>query len=413
MKLKGISKLVLAGTALAATAATLTTATYAWYVTNKTVTATGVQGQVAGEALEGSLFIAKDKGATTEPGNYGTEITLVGIERGTDLQEGNYYNDQLDAQSIATADIYDECPADLAAWAANTKYYTEDAGEYTLVDQTAVTTPAAGTTYYTQRCAKGDWVDKEGKKITGSLLTFKMWLKASAAGTASVILTVDNKTEAAIKQTALTGSGLPNTITQGSQFAVDAVTAMRLRVTQQNGLDAAGYLEATGVTSTNFDDLKNKLYTKSAGDEYVPAKDATFSDSATYYEKALLDSKTYQLDKAAKDVTGGAYDTTKTTAASQFNDLASGDAGVYFKNILGYAPYNTSGFGAADQTSTTGASTDGNTGAANAIASFTLKENVDTLVTFEVWLEGSDAQCFDSCKGQTFDFDFKYTFVAA
>ena len=60
MKLKGISKLVLAGTALAATAATLTTATYAWYVTNSTVDATNINGKVSGDSVDGSLFISKN-----------------------------------------------------------------------------------------------------------------------------------------------------------------------------------------------------------------------------------------------------------------------------------------------------------------------------------------------------------------
>jgi len=59
MKLKGLSKIAIAGAALAATAATLGTSTYAWYVSNIEATATGVVAQMQ-DSSGGSVYISKD-----------------------------------------------------------------------------------------------------------------------------------------------------------------------------------------------------------------------------------------------------------------------------------------------------------------------------------------------------------------
>ena len=56
---KGLRKLILSGTALAAVAATLGTSTYAWYTANETVSATDISGASAG-AADASIFISKD-----------------------------------------------------------------------------------------------------------------------------------------------------------------------------------------------------------------------------------------------------------------------------------------------------------------------------------------------------------------
>ena len=55
---KGLRKLILSGTALAAVAATLGTSTYAWYTANETVSATNINGASAG-ATDASIFISK------------------------------------------------------------------------------------------------------------------------------------------------------------------------------------------------------------------------------------------------------------------------------------------------------------------------------------------------------------------
>ena len=59
---KGLRKLILSGTALAAVAATLGTSTYAWYTANETVSATDISGASAG-AADASIFISKDHSA--------------------------------------------------------------------------------------------------------------------------------------------------------------------------------------------------------------------------------------------------------------------------------------------------------------------------------------------------------------
>jgi len=371
MKLKGISKLVLAGTALAATAATLTTATYAWYVTNAKVNATGVQGSVAGAAA-GSLFIAPNTRAenstTDKPGVYVTKISLPNAEH------TGYYQPAsgLDAQSLAKEDTYVK-----ADDVTNGNYAGKKAN---LVIKDGENYSAAGESYdgeanYYYKTAQGAWGDKDGLPIDGKLLTFKFWLKSSAAGNAAITLKVDNTTATANTQKALAGTGLPainsTDVVQGQSFAVDAVHALRMK------LDKTPY---TTNASTNA--LEEKT--------------------------ASITHNTYQVDALADN-----YNTANTTAATT-NGIAfatGGDAGTYYKAIMGYAPFNTTGFGTENGT---GVSTDNGSGdAPSTTVNVSLGADEDTLLSFSVWLEGSDADCFDSCRGQSFKFDFEFNFTVS
>jgi len=60
---KGLRKLILSGTALAAVAATLGTSTYAWYTTNPTVSANNIVG-ASSDSGSSSIYIAKDTAGT-------------------------------------------------------------------------------------------------------------------------------------------------------------------------------------------------------------------------------------------------------------------------------------------------------------------------------------------------------------
>lgn len=361
MKLKGISKLVLAGTALAATAATLTTATYAWYVTNTTVSATGVSGSVAGSSIDGSLFIAKNKLVSEKdaPDTYVTKIQLSkAANTGYTLPDNG-----LDPQSKAIKIGNDYYFVTNGAFDSSKTYYTI-AGSTPAATEADIEAFAADTVYY-EKSTKTEWVGKDGKKTGPYLLSFKFWLKSSAAGTAAITVKADNTTTTAVPQTALTGTGLPSSVNQGDQFTVDAMHALRMEITQTN------YLNGVAGTTT---------------------------------------SNVYQVDELAKGKDGASkYSTAASTAATRQSGAITfatgGDANAYYFAILDEIPYGT---GAS------GASTDSKTGTApeEAVA-LTLEANNDTLLEFNVWLEGSDADCFDSCRGQSFTFDFDFAFTAA
>ena len=58
MKKSRIAKLALMGASITALAATLTTSTYAWYVSNKTATVSSVAGQTNATAGDGSIALS-------------------------------------------------------------------------------------------------------------------------------------------------------------------------------------------------------------------------------------------------------------------------------------------------------------------------------------------------------------------
>ena len=58
-KRKFVTKLILSGAALAVSAATLVSTTYAWYVQNSQVTATGISGAVKDNSAS-SIYISKN-----------------------------------------------------------------------------------------------------------------------------------------------------------------------------------------------------------------------------------------------------------------------------------------------------------------------------------------------------------------
>lgn len=132
---------------------------------------------------------------------------------------------------------------------------------------------------------------------------------------------------------------------------------------------------------------------------------ATDADIDTRYGiKAAGTANDYQIDKIALGLTGANYVTAGSTAV-QTNNISfseGGDANKYYYAVLGDSPANTT-FG-------TGASTDANSGASK-WANMSLTANTDTLFEFRIWLEGSDADCWDSCKGQDFTFDFDIDFT--
>ena len=58
MKKSRITKLALSGAAVAALAATFSTSTYAWYVSNKTANVTAVAGSTASSGVGSSISLS-------------------------------------------------------------------------------------------------------------------------------------------------------------------------------------------------------------------------------------------------------------------------------------------------------------------------------------------------------------------
>jgi hypothetical protein len=244
---------------------------------------------------------------------------------------------------------YEEVETFVAGDAANYYVYNTNTSVFEKPSPTP-TEAAAGTTYYTQTkiASSGDWVDDKGRTSTAYLMTFKFWIKSNDAATVNVSLKTTNTTDTADvkKQVAVTSANCPTGVSKGDEFAVDAVHALRMNIAKQ---------EFT---------LSNSKYTT--------------SDTA--------EGTTYAVDTISTNYTSPTWATAD-----------DGDANKYYKSVVG-----TAGFGTTKADGTSVAAP------AGTWTSLSLSANKDTLLTFNVWLEGTDAGCFDSAINQKFTFAFEF-----
>ncbi len=250
-------------------------------------------------------------------------------------------------------------PVTLASAARNTAYNT--AMGYTG-DNAAKAVKEADNTF----------VDKEGKAVTkanGSYFDFSFYLIQRGDNPRKVNpkLTITNTTTGAFKtQTVYAANGhLPTddpALDLRDTFTIDAVHALRVEITN------------------------SKAYTATKGSGSTLAVDTEKAVATTIYD-ADRDFETY---------------TTKTGM------LSGGEANLYYNDIV-----NGVNLYGCTQTTGAGLSTSVANGAsANKWASFWLAPEEETLLTFRVWLEGTDAQNFDSCVGQAFNFQFEFELAA-
>ena len=356
---------MLAGTALAATAATLTTATYAWYVTNNKVEATNVSGATAGDQVAGSLLISAvdTESAAGLPLGYTNSIDLTSDVSATAL------NPQTFAEYAKTSDT---------AIVASKEYYTFAADTYTKV-----TTPNVAdiATYY----EKDVWADADGKAIASpNFVTFSFWLTASDnMNNVKITTTFANTASTAVaankRQTLYKGMGLPTGKKVNDTYAVDAVYALRMEVTEQNyDVTIGGTAEARDKTAD----------AKTANGEAVKTIAGVVENhNATHA----------QADAYASPVLGG------DTPTAIF-DSPTGDANKYYFGVMGREAFGT-GLSTTDGTSPDAPET--------TWATLNLAKNVDKLVTIKIWLEGTDANCWDSCVGQNFTLNLEFAKAGA
>jgi hypothetical protein len=315
MKLKGLTKLALSGVALAAVAATLGTSTYAWYVTNATATANGVQG-TAQAGGTGNVLVAQGSTANTAVNDHGAfqqNITMAGSNYG------------LDGSTTVATTASGLLPATPGTAAIAT-------------DATSPSTYANAITSSSQ-ISSAVWVDKDGHaQASGNYIKFDIWVLSTSKTTINLSYSISNITaQADVKtQLAYASTGLPEDVDQGDAFAVNMVDALRMAIVP------TGASLATTVSTGLFD--------------------VAASASAT--------SATY-----------GSFTT-------------GGSANDYLTAVLGEDCV-----------------TAGVTGVSQSVIPLTVVANQEAKLTFYMWLEGTDAQCFDSCNGQSFKVDFTFAGV--
>ncbi|MCR5349582.1 MAG: hypothetical protein K6E20_01175 [Acholeplasmatales bacterium] len=308
MKAKRLTKLALSGVALAAVAATLGTSTYAWYVTNSTATASGVQG-TANAGGAGNVLVAQASTADTKVNGHGAFVQNLTFD--TTNYTSTTTASGLNPVSPATASV------------------ASDASPSTVSGVASITADTV-------------WVDKDGLTVEGgSSIDFDIWVLSTSKTTVNLTYTISNTTATGDvkKQLAYANTGLPTNVSQGNSFAANIVDALRMSVVAEGA-------SITNGTSTTT----NIIY------------DVAASASAT--------SSTY-----------GSYTT-------------GGSANEYLVAVLG------------EQVVKTGPTTVSQT---TKNIPLTVVANAEAKLSFKIWLEGTDDQCFDSCAGQTFAINFSFT----
>lgn len=220
----------------------------------------------------------------------------------------------------------------------------------------------------------GAFVDKTGAAQTsGAVIEFDFYLiqRGDSPRKVTPKLTITNKTASGDlkKQTVYAAAGnLPGSgLKLKDQFAMDAVHALRVEI----------------------DNSKAYTATKVVNEETVV--DTTKAVAKTVYD-ADRDFETY----------------TQLTGTVNVGD---GDANLYYNDVV--SGVNLYGCDKISNSVTNLAKSVANGSSANKWAGFWLAPEEATHLTFRIWLEGTDAQCFDSCVNQAFDFGFEFELAQA
>ncbi len=381
MKNKFIAKLVLSGAALAVSAVTLVSTTYAWYVQNTQVTATGVSGSVKDNNAT-SLFIAKDvtydSANSKFSGTWGQSVAFNSDDYDTTQGTANkVFNGALDPVTRNAS------------------------GDFVDVKNT-IGDSAARVVQFTL------YVQSNVASTTGSELYIRPYLRVKNTTSGDNV-----HTQTAYRDIAGELSGSSTTLaTEGNQFWIDAVQALRMEINvskansssfETDKFDAiSGSKKVYDVLSVAYnDDVTNYLTTAAPNYTIITTNngltEANFADEDFYFKTtdiALVSGKTYYT----LDVSNNEYNAVGSPnvdyIGTYYEKITLKGANAYYYGLVGSVP--TAGFtevySAAPATS--GKIDRVEIDAANTAYKF----------DFTIWLEGTDAACFDSCAKQTFNF---------
>ncbi len=211
------------------------------------------------------------------------------------------------------------------------------------------------------------WYDATGVEYESSeehRIVYTFWILSTKETNLTIEATLENTTKTFKKQTLFSTDGKPTAVGEGEQIKETATAP-----TKYGDTFAADAVNALECVITEYD-----------------------SDTDT----AIESNQTH----------AGLLKGLMPTYASPKDCVTGGDANVYYKSVMSKAAYGTAGFGQADQTTALGNSTDAS---AVSWSSMTLTAGVARKISIEIWLEGSNSACWDSCKGQSFSLqlDFK------
>ena len=321
MKKSRIAKLSLMGASIAALAATLTTSTYAWYVTNKQADVKGGTGNTGTAQSDGSVLLSWTgaentffKEITWAEGQAAGSITGASLSPVHLAQSTDYKYEAVETPDVDDIATYYEFNATSGAFAA-----TED-----------VAINSAKTYYTRTGLTAGTFYSDAGAVLSSvnGYIHFELYImtEKSSAVTVTPHLTITTSKQAAnAGQVAYTNVGLP---TQAGALVQDAAPS------------------------------KGQVFT-------VNAKEAL------YYRQTV-------------GTTVGA------TVAVDSSTVTGGNAHTYYNSVVGEAPWNVTPLA---------------TGSLTTFDSTTTK----TKLSYDIWLDGADTDCFNSCAQWDFDIQLYFT----
>ena len=408
MKLKGLTKLALSGAALAAVAATLGTSTYAWYVTNAKAKVDGING--ASQAIGGDTILVAEN---MEKGTTDEEIAA--------WTKAHYHEDFQASLTLAERNITSPengldpvTPGKFTAFsgaefASGTVYYELVDGAYV---RTSDETKQAGTSYYTfsrdtKITSTTKWYNIDGEEETAAAyIQYDIWLYAKEDTDVRLKYTFNNLTEDDDFE-AQTAYASDSPVGIGQTFVVNVKDALRMAYTVTDCVNNGGTVFTYTAVAADAEYNGNTTYYKAkagvetpgehAAADYEVATDVTdenFADyEATLYTRTSVQNNNWVDTEADSSViVDVAACATKSTALNtSFDFSTTGDANKYYKNVLKKD--------AIVSTEYTGVTT---------TPTIHVTGGHETKLSFYIWLEGTDKNCFDSVAGQQFEFIYSF-----
>lgn len=361
-------KIALSCAALAASAATLATTTFAWYTSNAKVSATNI---TAGTSDTGASTLQISTQLTQ---NYGSAIDFAKAD-----YKGAQNNNNLDDTSINTLLV-------------PVQYGNDGNGTFTEANQGTALANGQKSIFYSQGAAiaqaQAGVANNTGVADSGSVLNFSLFFKNPGATAAAPLylnkfsITNTSTTLRATQVAAPSRAGIPDSFT-ANNYTVDLLRALKIAVWSTTYNDGAADPQSTdakqvwGVNgySANTDSIGTGAIGTSGWDAHQYLNDARgFTVGATGENEAIADEE---------KITGTSY-----------KELKAGTGSISSAIILGSIPAVV-----VDSTNTD--------------ETYLAKADQDVLrVDFFIFVDGWDFACFDAVQGQKFSLDLGFALAS-
>ena len=361
-------KIALSCAALAASAATLATTTFAWYTSNAKVSASNI---TAGTSDTGASTLQISTQLTQ---NYGSAIDFAKAD-----YKGAQNNNNLDDTSINTLLV-------------PVQYGNDGNGTFTDANLGTALANGQKSIFYSQGAAiaqaQAGTANNTGVADSGSVLNFSLFFKNPGATAAAPLylnkfsITNTSTSLRATQVAAPSRAGIPDSFT-ANNYTVDLLRALKIAVWSTTYNDGAADPQSTdakqvwGVNgySANTDSIGTGAIGTSGWDAHQYLNDARgFTVGAGGENEAIADEE---------KITGTSY-----------KELKAGTGSISSAIILGSIPAVV-----VDSTNTD--------------ETYLAKADQDVLrVDFFIFVDGWDFACFDAVQGQKFSLDLGFALAS-